>query len=250
MCAVAARVTRIGVGVDEVVPANVVGKAIAIVVDPVDEFTRVRPQIVVEVGMVVRDPRVDDGDDHAWIPSEEVPSAGRVDVGSESTDLARDAFHALTRVAEPPELVEERVVRNGRSDVGVVRLCITHARLAREEAHRARDRLPVSNLHQFLAGAPHGAQHAHVRRTAGPFARRARQRVVELDDDLAGNSLVRNSAARQRDEAEQQCWNDGAESRHRTAFIRAVALRTPTLRLRIGGRQVGTRDRPTPAVMP
>ena len=82
MRAVAVVIHWVGVVIDEVVPMHIVYLSVAIVVDTVSShFAGIAPSVGGQVGMVVVEPCVNDGDHYATRSGCCVPSFRGVDVG-------------------------------------------------------------------------------------------------------------------------------------------------------------------------
>ena len=115
--AVAVGVVGQVVVVDEVPAVHVVDVAVAVVVDAVArDLARVRPDVGGEVGVVVLDPGVDDGDDDVGAAGRRVPGRLGVDVG-------------VARLVEAPHLRQARVVGRERGGDDAVGLGVLDARL-------------------------------------------------------------------------------------------------------------------------
>ena len=205
--AVAVVVERRVVVLDEVPAAGVVDPAVAVVVDAVArDLAGVRPDVVVQLGMVVGDAAVDDGDDDARAAGLRVPGLGRVDVG-------------VVRLVEPLEQVEVGIVRRAQQAVEVVRLGEGDARVALEGRHRGANRGAVAEAYERQARPAERAHHEGAPRREGPRAARDRRVAAELDDDLPRHELRRGRS------------RGGAGRRSR-----ADAHRRPTRRPRARGR--------------
>jgi hypothetical protein len=116
--AVPVQVARDGVAVVEVPAVHVVDEPVAVIVDRVaGDLPRVHPQVRRQIRVGRVDAGVDHSDDRAGRADGDVPGVGRVDVRVGDPGKGRRWRIAdpvgLSRVAQAPELGEERVVRNG-----------------------------------------------------------------------------------------------------------------------------------------
>ena len=127
-------VCRVVVAVDEVPAAPVVDVAVSVVVDviraaAVAVLSGVDPRVRGEIGMRLVDAGVDHGDHHAGISGRDRPGCVHVGV---RVGGAGPAVDELAGVAQPPEAVVERIVRDGGRLEHVVRLRVPDERVSAE----------------------------------------------------------------------------------------------------------------------
>ena len=193
---VAVPVLRGRVLLDEVPAADVVDVAVAVVVEPVaGDLIRIAPGVRGEIGVRERDAGVDHRHGHARAGGD-VPGLGRVDV---RVGDARQPGDGLTRVVEPPELAEARVVRERVEAQTPIRLDIPHVRvqLQRPAGGGPADTDDArADAAEALRGGAAGAAHRLV-------LSRRRHAAAEADDEL---DLVVSAGTpgRRRAEREQQ----------------------------------------------
>src|SRR5262249_24759432 len=141
------------------------------------------PDILIQVGVVVIDAGVVDGDDDLAAAGGDVPGGGGVDVGA-------GGAAGLAGVAEVPLVAELRDGGDAADVGGVVRLCFEDAAGGLVGAQGGRDGDAGRQAH--LVEARHQAEllaEAGARGQGGP--RRARQGVgPEANEDLRGTVSV------------------------------------------------------------